>query len=618
MNTSFSTKRLILAARLLLQLPARCAYSRGSRIAQRRSHGKFERCPDLVLLAVVVAALLMPADQASAQVPKVLHNFSARPFGTNSDGAYPAGRLTADSAGGRLYGTANSGGALGRGTVYSLNLDGTGFTTLHNFAYPTGSQPLGGVILSGDTLYGTAWQGGASGSGTIFSLNTDGTGFNTLHHFSAVTGFQPFAKNPDGANPRSGLIVSGSRLYGTAEYGGTGGNGSVFAVNTDGTGFATLHSFAAGAPPSNLGGYTNFGGIRPDGRLVLSGNALYGTATGGGRFSAGTVYRVHTDGTGFTTLHDFQPTPYDPVNDPVGTNSAGVSPSGGLVLSGDTLYGTTKSGGRGGLNGLGTVFSLRTNGTGFTTLHRFDTASKAFYPWGTELLVAEDILYGTTKGSGGTVFALRTDGTEFTNLHSLRYDIEGASPSSPFLLGQSLYVVAAESGSLGQGTLFRLSFAPLAAVEGVRDELIALRDSVSHPGDIRRLNLAIRHLTSATATNVWETESRLSRKLGHRAFGKARLTAQVLCRLIRSETSQLSKPALQAVIDRIFEIQRGLAESAIDEARTAGASGEAFARAERHLERGDEKAAAGKCYRGLYDYGLAWHRARHATLPSTR
>ena len=172
------------------------------------------------------------------------------------------------------------------------------------------------------------------------------------------------------------------------------------------------------------------------------------------------------------------------------------------------------------------------------------------------------------------------------------------------------------SGVVADRTDF--DFSPRATLANVLAELIALRAGVTNRVDARRLDVATKHLTRSLATNVWETETRLTRKLGHRAFGNARLTAQVLCRLIRSETSQLSKPALQAVIDRIFEIQRGLAELAIDEARTAGASSEAIARAERHLQRGDEKAAAGKCYRGVYDYGLAWHRARHAKLPSTR
>ena len=66
----------------------------------------------------------------------------------------------------------------------------------------------------------------------------------------------------DGANPRAGLILSGNTLYGTAVGGGSSGNGTVFAVNTDGTGFTNLHSFTAGSD-NPYGGYTNSDGVNP-------------------------------------------------------------------------------------------------------------------------------------------------------------------------------------------------------------------------------------------------------------------------------------------------------------------------------------------------------------------
>ena len=54
--------------------------------------------------------------------------------------------------------------------------------------------------------------------------------------------------NSDGAIPEAGLILSGNTLYGTTYWGGTNGNGTVFAVNTNGTGFTTLYSFTATDP----------------------------------------------------------------------------------------------------------------------------------------------------------------------------------------------------------------------------------------------------------------------------------------------------------------------------------------------------------------------------------
>src|SRR5205807_5098588 len=90
--------------------------------------------------------------------------------------------------------------------------------------------PQSGLRWSGNTLYGTA--------GKVFALNTDGTGFTNLHNFTATSGNPP--TNSDGASPQAGLLLSGNTLYGTAPYGGSSGNGTVFAVNTDGTGFTNL------------------------------------------------------------------------------------------------------------------------------------------------------------------------------------------------------------------------------------------------------------------------------------------------------------------------------------------------------------------------------------------
>src|SRR6266576_829980 len=89
-----------------------------------------------------------------------------------------------------------------------------------------GINPNAGVIVSGNTLYGTTATAGNSGQGTVFALNTDGTGFTNLYSFTA----NPFGTNSDGAYPISGLILSSNTLYGTARFGGSSGNGTVFSV----------------------------------------------------------------------------------------------------------------------------------------------------------------------------------------------------------------------------------------------------------------------------------------------------------------------------------------------------------------------------------------------------
>ncbi|HZL80149.1 MAG TPA: choice-of-anchor tandem repeat GloVer-containing protein, partial [Candidatus Limnocylindrales bacterium] len=120
--------------------------------------------------------------------------------------------------------------------MFAINTNGTGFTTLHSFTAVSGSGansdgtgPLAGLILSGNTLYGTAVNGGSSGHGTVFALNTNGTGFLNLHSFTATSGYPSI--NSDGVGPLAGLILSGNTLYGTAYYGGGSGYGTVFSLS---------------------------------------------------------------------------------------------------------------------------------------------------------------------------------------------------------------------------------------------------------------------------------------------------------------------------------------------------------------------------------------------------
>jgi uncharacterized repeat protein (TIGR03803 family) len=90
------------------------------------------------------------------------------------------------------------------------------------------------VVLLGGKLYGTALYGGSAGNGTVFSISTNGSNFTTVHSFTAEvysSGSFDGYTNSDGASPADGLISSGHTLYGTASSGGTGGTGTVFAID---------------------------------------------------------------------------------------------------------------------------------------------------------------------------------------------------------------------------------------------------------------------------------------------------------------------------------------------------------------------------------------------------
>ncbi len=422
------------------------------------------------LVVLILAGLL--ATSAAAQTLTTRHSFTETYTNsdgayTNSDGANPAAALIL--SGNTLYGTAYDAGTNGNGTVFAITTNGTNFTVLHSFtatstnsagAYTNrdGANSVVGLVLSGNTLYGTAFSGGTNGNGTVFAVNTNGTGFTNLHSFTTTyTNRVGAYTNRDGANPAAGLILLGGALYGTAWEGGTNGNGTVFAVSTNGTGFTNLHSFTATDP--NTG--TNSDGANPPAGLILSGNTLYGTAKYGGTNGNGTVFAVNTNGTGFTNLHSFTA-----LNNY--TNSDGANPYAGLILSGSTLYGTA---GQGGSNGYGTVFAVNTNGTGFTNLHSFtaidpntSTNSDGANPYA-GLILSGNTLYGTAFYGGtngnGAVFAVNTNSTGFTNLHSFNsYSSEGASPEAGLIIaGNTLYGTTDNGGGFANnGTVFSLSY----------------------------------------------------------------------------------------------------------------------------------------------------------------
>jgi uncharacterized repeat protein (TIGR03803 family) len=392
--------------------------------------------------------LAMTMAGAPAQTFTNLHSFAGSP----GDGASPNGGLLL--FGSALYGATYDGGSANNGVIFTVNTNSTGYSVLKHFSASTtnaigvstnngGANPLGALTLGGGTLYGVSSQAGSSGSGTLFSLNTNGSGFSVFKNFSPRQSANN--TNDDGARPNAGLVLLGDTLYGTTLSGGNFGNGTVFKVNTNGTGFTNLHSFSGSD------------GTNSQAALVLDGDTLYGTTRGGGSGGQGTLFKVGTNGTGFTVIKNFPP-----VTNTI--NSDGAMPSPNLVLSGNTLYGTADLGG---LSGNGTVFKVDTDGTGFTVLRSFSVrisstnVDGAFPTWG--LVLSEDTLYGTTQIGGadgkGSLFALKTNGTGFVVFHNFT-PAEGDPAGNLVLLGDTFYGTTENSSLNGFGTVFSFQLPP--------------------------------------------------------------------------------------------------------------------------------------------------------------
>jgi uncharacterized repeat protein (TIGR03803 family) len=309
----------------------------------------------------------------TAGVESLLYSFNTYP-----GGSYPRAGLVNISA--TLYGTTTEGGASIYGTVFSLTPSGKE-TVLHNFGGGSadGQVPYGDLIKVKGTLYGTTESGGANLAGTVFSITTSGKE-TVLYSFGTGSG--------DGEHPYAGLINVNGTLYGTTEYGGANGDGTVFKITTSGK-ETVLYSFRGKS------------GKYPKAGLLNVNGTLYGTTTGGGAGSCiysyihggcGTVYAITSPGKE-TVLYSFK-----------GGKKDGQTPRASLINVNGTLYGTTYEGGP---NDVGTVFSVTPSGKE-TVLYGFSGKSGKYPEAG--LLNVNGTLYGTTESGGangdGTVFSL--------------------------------------------------------------------------------------------------------------------------------------------------------------------------------------------------------------------
>ncbi len=399
-----------------------------------------------------------------------LYSFSAEQNGTNTDGACSMADLTL--ANGVLYGTTEFGGNNGTGAIFSINTNGTGFSNLYSFSplvsntNSDGANPMAAVIVSGATLYGTALWGGTNGDGTVFSMGTNGTGFETLVQCSFAVG----------ENPLAPLSLYNNVLYGTAQDGGSKYGGTIFSLSTNGSNFAILDALSSGEstafyPQAQLfvtnstfygttpnggtyeggaffsgaisggglstGGLNGSTGIIPQSGLVASGFYLYGT-TSTGASGNGAVYRqpigYSPSPSGFYSFTNSVATSI--------TNADGANPSGSLAFADGVAYGTTVSGGG---SGDGSIFSMNTDGSGFSTLFNFPT--NASHPSG-NLIAANGAIYGTTSS---TIFGINANGAGFTNLYRSSYLAPGLAFD-----GAALYGVLEFGGSQGVGSVFTI------------------------------------------------------------------------------------------------------------------------------------------------------------------
>ena len=345
-----------------------------------------------------------------------------------------------------MYGLTYSGGTNDDGTIFKIKPDGTGFSKLLDFSdTATGVNPLGSLIYEGTFLYGLAEEGGTNDNGVIFKIKPDGTGFVKLLNLESFE---------TGGRPEGSLLFVSPFLYAMTNIGGEYNDGTIIRIKPDGTGYAKILEFE---------GVVN--GRNPSGTLISDGTFLYGLTRRGGENNTGTAFKIMPDGTGFVKLLDF----IGPTN--------GTFPYGDLIIDGNFLYGMTSEGGA---NNFGTIFKLRTDGTGYQKLLDFAGFPSSDEAFG-NLIFDGTFLFGLTATGGtndrGTLFKIRPDGTGFVKLLSFVGPNTGSYPDGSLISdGTFFYGTTTGGGTNGDGTIFKYK-EPTTAI----DELNMASDFTLYP-----------------------------------------------------------------------------------------------------------------------------------------
>jgi uncharacterized repeat protein (TIGR03803 family) len=201
-----------------------------------------------------------------------------------ADGANPFAGLV-QATDGNFYGTTQSGGTAGSGSVFKTTPSGT-LTTLGSFDGTDGWGPNGLVQATDGNFYGTTLSGGLPPfpGGTVFKITASGT-------LTMLYSFCPQSGCTDGWHPAGLVQATDGNFYGMTGSGGANcevGCGTVFRITPSGT-LTTSYSFCSQS------GCTD--GANPTGLVQDTNGKFYGTTFDGGASSAcsggcGTIFSL--------------------------------------------------------------------------------------------------------------------------------------------------------------------------------------------------------------------------------------------------------------------------------------------------------------------------------------
>ncbi|HMQ05295.1 MAG TPA: hypothetical protein PKD26_15365 [Pyrinomonadaceae bacterium] len=305
-------------------------------------------------------------------------------FAGASNGSLPYDELIWDQATGKFYGTATSGGALGRGTVFSYTPGASTVTVLRsdfgiaNTGFPR-DQPHGLVIANG-YIFGLAL---GFLDDVIFRMAMDGSGITVLEHLG-------------GSRPQFLIRGQDGRLYGQTLYGG------VSCPDRPSSGCGTIYRLRAVLPgDSDLQfqvlkefQYYNGNPCPPgDANCVSSGSVRYNFPLRLIYGSDGLLY-----GSTFYSLFRLNPNASNPSASIqfIWTEGGGINLN-AIEGSDGRLYAADYAGP--GLFGVGQVISMNRDGSDVSILRTFSLSGglTAYGPYGRLYRSPSGTIYGTSE-----------------------------------------------------------------------------------------------------------------------------------------------------------------------------------------------------------------------------
>ncbi len=263
-----------------------------------------------------------------------------------------------------------------------------------------------------------------NGETAIYSIMSDGSNYQILHLFGT-------AESPQGQ-----MFLINNRLYGVTSVGGENNRGVIYEYDIATRSFNKLHHFTRemGSPGS---------------ALVLQDLILYGTCDE-------CVFRYNLANNSMSTLHEFQE-----------EEGAVIE---GLTLIGDTLYGAAVLGG---LRDVGTLFSVKTDGSGFKVLHDFGTSIMGRLP-SSSLSSINGQVYGVSNfgatNFSGALFNYDPETGIISRVEALSEETGRSVYDRMVEFSDGyIYCVTGDLGLNGYGTIFKFS-----PIDG---EVIKIHDS---------------------------------------------------------------------------------------------------------------------------------------------